>query len=66
VVRKIYEFYGIQADQSRYDAMQRHVDAERSKPRVRHSYEVGPREVVAAEREIYKRYQDYFGVPSES
>ncbi|MET0985349.1 MAG: sulfotransferase, partial [Steroidobacteraceae bacterium] len=66
VVRSIYEFYGIPAEQSRYDAMQRHIDAERSKPRERHAYDVGTQQDVSAERAIYKPYQDYFNVPSES
>jgi hypothetical protein len=65
--RKIYDYFSIKVPESSFVAMQKHIDdrmKERSS-RDSYKYEVGSREQIAKERELYRPYQEYFSIPDE-
>jgi hypothetical protein len=64
-VHKIYDFFSIDVPQSSFDSMAALVEKNRLNRPTPHRYEMGAPEQVAREREIYRRYQDYFSVPNE-
>ena len=64
-VHKIYDHFGIEVPQSSFDSMAALVEKSRANRPTPHTYETGDPEQVAKEREIYRRYQTYFSVPSE-
>lgn len=65
VVRQIYGFYGIEAGEDRYRTMADWMTEDRKERGHTHSYSTGTPAQIAHERSVFKRYQDYFNVPSE-
>ncbi|MAT51205.1 MAG: sulfotransferase family protein [Porticoccaceae bacterium] len=64
-VRKIYQDLDLELSG---DAEQRMLDFLAAKPQGKfgkHEYEHPPEPVIRHERQVYKRYQDYFSVPNE-
>jgi hypothetical protein len=65
VAEAIYARFDIPMTDAARVAMGAYVDADRRGRRPAHSYETGDAETVARERPLFKRYQEYFGIPSE-
>ena len=65
VVEKIYGQFGIEMTGAGRVAMQKYMDDNPRSSRPTHQYDVGSSQLVNKERELFKRYQDYFSVPSE-
>jgi hypothetical protein len=65
VVVGLYEQLGRVPTVAGLDAMQAHLDDHPKAARGRHRYDLGERATIAAERAAFRRYQDYFNVPSE-
>ena len=65
--RKIYDYFSIKVPESSFVTMQKHIDDRMSmrKSRDSYQYEVGSKEQIARERELYRRYQTYFSIPDE-
>lgn len=66
VVEKIYAQFGIEMTASGRAAMQKYMDDHPRSSRPGHQYDLGSAERVKQERELFRRYQDYFSVPSET
>lgn len=64
-VKKIYDFFDIELTDLGAKAMQKYLDDNPRSSRPVHKYSVGSPEQIAVEREAYRRYQDYFNVPTE-
>ena len=64
-VKKIYDNFGIDFSEETRKALADYVTANPRTKRPAHRYDFGSAEQIAAEREIFKRYQDYFNVPNE-
>jgi hypothetical protein len=65
LVRQIYEYFGIEASEDRFNAMADWMASDRKNRSQKHSYSRGSDKQVAHERRVFARYQDYFKVPSE-
>ena len=67
VVRQIYDYFAIDASEESYRAMVDYLTADRiaSSKRAKHEYPRGTESQIARERQIYKRYRQYFNVRSE-
>ena len=64
-LRKLYAELGFPLSQESRQAMLDYI-AQKPKDKFgRHDYETGPDEMIAAEREKFRAFQDYFGVRSE-
>lgn len=64
-IRGIYDELGLELGEEAERNMREYL---RNRPQTkygRHAYESGPESVIAREREVYRRYQDYFGIPNE-
>ena len=65
--RKIYDYFSIKVPESSFVTMQKHID-DRLRTRAgrdSYQYEIGSKEQIARERELYRRYQSYFSIPDE-
>ena len=67
-VKWIYERFSIDVPETSFVALQAHIDkvARQRATKLPFTYEIGTPEQVAKEREIYRRYQTYFSIPSEA
>jgi hypothetical protein len=65
VVERIYATCGRQVSDVGRAVMQKYMDDYPRTARPAHRYDVGSEERVERERRAFKRYQDYFSVPSE-
>ena len=65
VVERIYATSGRKVSEAGRAAMLKYMDEYPRTIRPAHKYDVGSAERVARERPAFKRYQDYFNVPSE-
>lgn len=65
VVAKTYQHFGRELSPSARVAMQAYLDAHPRSARTAHLYDEDAIHSISAERSLFKRYQDYFGVPSE-
>jgi Sulfotransferase family len=64
-VETIYARFGIPLTPEGRTAMQRYMDERPRSTRPEHAYDTGSPEQVAAERQLFKRYSEYFNVPDE-
>lgn len=64
-VEKIYGHYGIELSAESRAAMEAHIASNRHARKPKHHYEVGDSEMIAEERKLFKRYQDYFSIADE-
>lgn len=64
-VRKIYTQLGLDLTADVEQRMRQFLAEKPQGQYGRHEYEHPPREVIEYEREVYKKYQDYFSVPNE-
>ena len=64
-VEQIYHQFDIDLTNEIRVAMKRYIHEQPRTARPRHEYEKGSSELIASEREIFKRYQTYFNVPNE-
>lgn len=62
---RIYARFGIEMTPEGRAGMEAFVQSNRQGSRPKHNYATGSSEAVAKERAMFKRYQDYFNVPSE-
>jgi hypothetical protein len=65
VVEAIYAKCGRVVSEEGRRAMQKFMDDYPRAARPAHRYEVGSNELIDKERQAFKRYQEYFGVPDE-
>jgi hypothetical protein len=65
-VEKIYGYYGLDSTPETRKAISDYVTAHPRTKRPAHRYAIGSDEQIGGERDAFKRYQDYFGVPNES
>lgn len=65
VVANIYDYFGFEMTDRGREAMRRYMVEKPRESRPAHQYDVGEQEMIETERRAYKRYQDYFDVPSE-
>ena len=65
VAEKIYQQFGIPMTSEGRNAMQRYMQARPREARPSHQYDTGSPDQVAKERQLFKRYSEYFGVPDE-
>jgi hypothetical protein len=65
VIDTLYDHHGDQLTGQRRAAVQAFIDSRPRDARPPNVYRTGSAEQVSAERAAFKRYQDYFGVPSE-
>jgi hypothetical protein len=61
----IYTHFGLTMTPQARAAMQAYVAADRRGQRPAHSYDTGDAETISRERPLFRRFQDYFNVPSE-
>ncbi len=61
----VYAYFGRALSPTGRQAMQDYLDAHPRASRPAHRYKIAAGDAISAERRIFKRYQDYFGVPSE-
>ncbi len=64
-VRDCYAKLSLEFTPATAERMRAYLEAKPKAVYGAHHYAVGEREVIAAERALLTRYQDYFGVPSE-
>jgi hypothetical protein len=65
VVVQLYERLGRVPTADGLKAMQAYLDDHPRSARAAHQYDLGASATIAAERAAFRRYQDYFNVPSE-
>lgn len=65
VATAIYKHFGIEMTDASHAALKRHVDDHPRSKRPAHRYNLGADKSRSAEREAFRRYQDYFNVPDE-
>ena len=65
VVKTIYRYFGMDITDQGLAAMQKYMDDNPRSSRPTHQYETGGEGRISAERRVYQRYQQYFGVPDE-
>lgn len=67
-VKRIYDYFGLQSSPQSFPALTRYVEADAkarsSKPHSR--YEIPEPKEVARLRQLYEKYQSYFGIPNET
>ena len=66
VVEKIYAQFGVEMTPEGRAAMQKYMDDHPRSSRPGHAYDLGSPERISKERALFKRYQGYFAVPSET
>jgi hypothetical protein len=65
VARQIYEYIGWPMSAESEAAMQRYMDENPRTARPKPKIDVGPEDLISAERRAFQPYQEYFGVPNE-
>jgi len=65
VIERIYAYFAIRLTEEGRAAMLRYMNDNPRTGRPAHEYDVGSEELIGWERQVFKRYQDYFNVPSE-
>ncbi|MET0986366.1 MAG: sulfotransferase [Steroidobacteraceae bacterium] len=65
-VENIYQFYDLPFTDETRNAIAKYVKEHPRDKRPSHRYGLGREEQIQAERQAFKRYQDYFGVPNET
>jgi hypothetical protein len=65
VVEQIYAQFDIPLTAEGRSAMQRYMDERPRGSRPEHRYDTGSPEQIAKERQLFKRYSEYFHVPDE-
>jgi Sulfotransferase family len=65
VAQRIYDFFGIPLTAQGRAAMQQYMDERPRSSRPEHRYDTGSESLIEEERRAFKRYQEYFNVPSE-
>ena len=65
VAQTIYEYFGIKFTDAAQQAISKYMADNPRSSRPVHKYNLGDSEQIKIERKAYKRYQDYFNVPSE-
>ncbi|MET0988392.1 MAG: sulfotransferase [Steroidobacteraceae bacterium] len=65
MIQKLYAYFGVKLTPAGRDGIVQYLHESPRSGRPVHRFQVGPREVVDADRVAFKRYQDYFGVANE-
>jgi hypothetical protein len=64
-IEKVYAFYDLPFTAEARNAIEKYVKEHPRDRRPSHRYGLGREEQIQAERQAFKRYQEYFGVPDE-
>ncbi len=64
-IQRVYDDLGMTLKPAIAAKMKAYLDDKFQGKFGRHDYERAPDDVIAAERKLYKKYQDYFAVPNE-
>jgi Sulfotransferase family len=64
-VEKIYDYFGMELSATGRTAMQRYMELHPREKRG-HIYDTGTDDLISHERQVLKRYQEYFKVPNET
>jgi hypothetical protein len=64
-IRRIYADLGLTLQCGVEERMRAYLAARPQEQFGKHRYNTSPESVIAAERRVYRRYQEYFGVPNE-
>jgi hypothetical protein len=65
VVRRIYDYFGIELTERAAQAMKDYMRDNPRSSRPAHSYDETAKKSISKERSAFRRYQQYFNVPSE-
>ena len=65
VAAAIYDHFSMPFTDAARDAMSQYMQDNPRSSRPKHEYKLGDAEQIKAEREAYRRYQEYFNVPNE-
>lgn len=65
-VEKIYQYYDMPFTHETRNAIEKYVKEHPRDKRPSHRYGLGNEDQIKTERQAFKRYQEYFGVPNEN
>jgi hypothetical protein len=64
-VGRVYDELGLRLSEAASQKMQAYVDTHLRMDRPAHRYEFGSDEIISHDRDVFKRYQEYFDIPNE-